>query len=104
MKNILRIDRHIPSSHLSGGGELSPPAEGGPASAAATAVARRGGVTARGHHEAVGGGGYAGRGDTGGLADVDVHGAERGAQGVDARQALAPALQGTERERAWSDE
>ena len=79
-------------SHLSGGGELSPPAEGG------HAAARRGGIAARGHHETVGGGGGAGRGDaSGGLVDVDVHGAERGAQGVDARQALAPAL-GTERE------
>ena len=92
---MLCIDRHILSSHLSGGGELSPPAEGGPA--APTAAARRGGVAARGHHQAVGGGAGRGRGDTAGLVDVDVHGAERGAQGVDARQALAPAL-GTERE------
>ena len=80
----------LSDSHLSGGGELPPSAEGGPAAAAAAAdaAARRSGVAPRGNHEAVGGGG----GGRGCLVDVDVHGAERGAEGVDARQALAPTL------------
>ena len=75
-------------TYLSGGGEFPPPADEGAAAAAAAARRRR--VAARRHRQSVAVV-AAGRG-RGGLADVDVHGAERGREGVDARQALAAAL------------
>lgn len=84
VRKLLNCRVGLSRSHLSGGGELPPPGEGGPA------AARR---VAPGHHQAVAvvspGAAAGGRGS---LVDVDVHGAEGGAEGVDARQALAPAL------------